>query len=182
MLAATGHLDTAYRLLFQKTWPSWLYAVTQGATTIWERWDGWTHDKGFQNPGMNSFNHYAYGAIGAWLYAVRRRHRDRPGEARLQARDHPPAARAGRHARASRGQGQREVDVRHGLGRLEEGSAQGDAGGDDPAEHIGDGLRAGQGRARWKSGQERIASNQRLVLKPCVDPDHSVLAAASWRC
>ncbi|MEO6062131.1 MAG: alpha-L-rhamnosidase C-terminal domain-containing protein [Thermoflexales bacterium] len=47
-----------------------LYSVTQGATTIWERWDGWTNDKGFQNPGMNSFNHYAYGAIGAWLYAV----------------------------------------------------------------------------------------------------------------
>jgi alpha-L-rhamnosidase len=47
-----------------------LYSVTQGATTIWERWDAWTHDKGFQNPGMNSFNHYAYGAIGAWMYAV----------------------------------------------------------------------------------------------------------------
>jgi alpha-L-rhamnosidase len=57
-------------LLFQKEWPSWLYAVTQGATTIWERWDGWTHDKGFQDSSMNSFNHYAYGAIGAWLYQV----------------------------------------------------------------------------------------------------------------
>jgi len=44
--------------------------VTQWATTIWERWDGWTHDKGFQDPGMNSFNHYAYGAIGDWLYRV----------------------------------------------------------------------------------------------------------------
>ena len=60
----------AYKLLFQKTWPSWLYAVTQGATTIWERWDGWTHDRGFQDPGMNSFNHYAYGAVGDWLYSV----------------------------------------------------------------------------------------------------------------
>ncbi len=70
VLAEAGLLDVAYNLLFQKTWPSWLYAVTQGATTIWERWDGWTHDKGFQDPGMNSFNHYAYGAIGAWLYAV----------------------------------------------------------------------------------------------------------------
>ena len=47
---------------------SWLYAVTQGATTIWERWDGWTEERGFQTPDMNSFNHYAYGAIGAWLY------------------------------------------------------------------------------------------------------------------
>jgi alpha-L-rhamnosidase len=70
VMVEAGRLDIAYELLFQKTWPSWLYAVTQGATTIWERWDGWTHDKGFQDPGMNSFNHYAYGAIGAWLYAV----------------------------------------------------------------------------------------------------------------
>jgi alpha-L-rhamnosidase len=70
VLSEMGHLDTAYALLKQTTWPSWLYSVTQGATTIWERWDGWTHDKGFQDPGMNSFNHYAYGAIGAWLYAV----------------------------------------------------------------------------------------------------------------
>jgi len=70
VLSDNGRLDIAYRLLFQKQWPSWLYAVTQGATTIWERWDGWTHDKGFQDVGMNSFNHYAYGAIGAWLYAV----------------------------------------------------------------------------------------------------------------
>jgi alpha-L-rhamnosidase len=70
VLSENGHLDTAYTLLKQTTWPSWLYSVTQGATTIWERWDGWTHDKGFQDPKMNSFNHYAYGAIGAWMYAV----------------------------------------------------------------------------------------------------------------
>ena len=70
VLTAAGRLDLAYALLFQQTWPSWLYPVTQGATTIWERWDGWTHDKGFQDPGMNSFNHYAYGAIGEWLYAT----------------------------------------------------------------------------------------------------------------
>jgi alpha-L-rhamnosidase len=70
VLADTGHLDLAYALLLQKTWPSWLYPVTQGATTIWERWDGWTDDQGFQDPAMNSFNHYAYGAIGDWLYAA----------------------------------------------------------------------------------------------------------------
>jgi alpha-L-rhamnosidase len=70
VLTEAGYLDTAYALLNQTTWPSWLYSVTQDATTIWERWDGWTHDRGFQDPGMNSFNHYAYGAIGAWLYAV----------------------------------------------------------------------------------------------------------------
>ena len=70
VLSQNGRLDVAYDLLNQKSWPSWLYAVTQGATTIWERWDGWTEDHGFQTPEMNSFNHYAYGAIGAWLYST----------------------------------------------------------------------------------------------------------------
>ncbi|HNC25118.1 MAG TPA: alpha-L-rhamnosidase C-terminal domain-containing protein, partial [Opitutaceae bacterium] len=70
VLTRLGRTDLAYKLLHQKTWPSWLYAVTQGATTIWERWDGWTQEKGFQDKGMNSFNHYAYGAIGTWLYTV----------------------------------------------------------------------------------------------------------------
>jgi alpha-L-rhamnosidase len=68
VLSRYGRLDTAYALLNQPSWPSWLYAVTQGATTIWERWDGWTEENGFQTPDMNSFNHYAYGAIGDWLY------------------------------------------------------------------------------------------------------------------
>lgn len=69
VLTRFGHLDTAYTLLHQTGWPSWLYAVTQGATTIWERWNGWTRETGFADAGMNSFNHYAYGAIGEWLYA-----------------------------------------------------------------------------------------------------------------
>jgi len=68
VLTQGGRLDVAYRLLHQTGWPSWLYPVTQGATTIWERWDGWTKEKGFQDIGMNSFNHYAYGAVGEWLY------------------------------------------------------------------------------------------------------------------
>jgi alpha-L-rhamnosidase len=68
VLSSNGQLDAAYTLLHQKSWPSWLYSVTQGATTIWERWDGWTEESGFQDPSMNSFNHYAYGSIGAWLY------------------------------------------------------------------------------------------------------------------
>ncbi len=70
VLSEHGHHELAGRLLFQEGWPSWLYAVTQGATTIWERWNGWTHDRGFADAGMNSFNHYAYGAIGDWLYHV----------------------------------------------------------------------------------------------------------------
>lgn len=68
VLEANGHLDVAYALLEQETFPSWLFPIKNGATTIWERWDGWTADKGFQTPGMNSFNHYAYGAVGAWMY------------------------------------------------------------------------------------------------------------------
>jgi alpha-L-rhamnosidase len=70
VLSREGRLDVAYALLLQESWPSWLYPVTQGATTIWERWDGWTRDKGFEDKGMNSFNHYAYGAVGDWLYEV----------------------------------------------------------------------------------------------------------------
>ena len=68
VLSENGRLDAAYNLLNQQEWPSWLYAVTQGATTIWERWDGWTQENGFQTPEMNSFNHYSYGAIGSWMY------------------------------------------------------------------------------------------------------------------
>jgi alpha-L-rhamnosidase len=68
VLSDNGRADIAEKLLLQKGWPSYLYAVTQGATTIWERWDGWTQERGFQDIGMNSFNHYAYGAVGAWLY------------------------------------------------------------------------------------------------------------------
>jgi alpha-L-rhamnosidase len=68
VLTAGRRLDTAYALLTQDTFPSWLFSVKQGATTIWERWDGWTPDKGFQNPGMNSFNHYSLGSCGEWLY------------------------------------------------------------------------------------------------------------------
>ena len=68
VLANYGYADLAYMLLFRKEYPSWLYPVTKGATTIWERWDGIKPDGTFQNPGMNSFNHYAYGAVGYWLY------------------------------------------------------------------------------------------------------------------
>jgi alpha-L-rhamnosidase len=67
-LSAHGYDDLAFMLLNRKEYPSWLYPVTQGATTIWERWDGQKPDGSFQNVGMNSFNHYAYGAIGEWLY------------------------------------------------------------------------------------------------------------------
>jgi alpha-L-rhamnosidase len=70
VLTRFGYTDVAYTLLLQETYPSWLYPVKMGATTIWERWDGQKPDSTFQTPGMNSFNHYAYGAIGDWMYRV----------------------------------------------------------------------------------------------------------------
>ncbi len=67
-LSSTGNLDVAYRLLFERECPSWLYPVTMGATTIWERWDSMLPD-GSINPGeMTSFNHYALGAVADWMY------------------------------------------------------------------------------------------------------------------
>ena len=70
VLVRYGYLDEAYMLLNREEYPSWLYPVKQGATTIWERWDGQKPDGTFQDVGMNSFNHYAYGAIGDWMYRV----------------------------------------------------------------------------------------------------------------
>ena len=67
-LSDHGYPDVAYKLMFNKRYPSWLYPVTKGATTIWERWDCIKPDGSFQDVGMNSFNHYAYGAVGDWLY------------------------------------------------------------------------------------------------------------------
>ena len=59
--------DVALRLLHQAEYPSWLFSITHGATSIWERWDGWTPDRGFQTPGMNSFAHYSFGAVYGWM-------------------------------------------------------------------------------------------------------------------
>ncbi|HTJ10479.1 MAG TPA: family 78 glycoside hydrolase catalytic domain [Dinghuibacter sp.] len=70
VLSRFGRSDVAYTLLFQDTYPSWLFPVHMGATTIWERWDGQKPDSTFEDAGMNSFNHYAYGAIGDWMYRV----------------------------------------------------------------------------------------------------------------
>lgn len=70
VLSRYGYSDVAYTLLLQQTYPSWLYPVTKGATTIWERWDGIRTNGDFQAVTMNSFNHYAYGAIGDWMYRV----------------------------------------------------------------------------------------------------------------
>lgn len=68
VLSQNGHNDIAYKLLLQTNYPSWLYQITKGATTIWEHWDGIKEDGSFWSKDMNSFNHYAYGSIGDWLY------------------------------------------------------------------------------------------------------------------
>ena len=68
-LSDYGHSDLAYRLLQQTSYPSWLYSIEQGATTIWERLNSYTRTDGFGgNNRMNSFNHYSFGAVGAWMY------------------------------------------------------------------------------------------------------------------
>jgi alpha-L-rhamnosidase len=70
VLSRYGYDDIAHALLMQTEYPSWLFSVEAGATTIWERWDGWTPDGGFQSANMNSFNHYSLGAVGEWLYGT----------------------------------------------------------------------------------------------------------------
>ncbi len=67
-LVKYGRTDLAYMFLESERFPSWLYSINQGATTIWERWDGYVKGRGFQDAGMNSFCHYSIGAVGEWMY------------------------------------------------------------------------------------------------------------------
>ena len=69
-LTDNGYADVAYSLLLQKEFPSWLYCVRKGATTIWEHWDGLKPDGSVWSRDMNSFNHYAYGAVASWMYGT----------------------------------------------------------------------------------------------------------------
>jgi alpha-L-rhamnosidase len=89
-LCSTGHYRTAYRLLMQRECPSWLYPVTMGATTIWERWDSMLPD-GTSNPGeMTSFNHYALGAVADWMHrTIGGLTPAEPGYRRLEIRPRP---------------------------------------------------------------------------------------------
>ena len=87
-LCDTGASEDAYKLMLQTAFPSWLYPVTQGATTIWEHWDSLTEEKGFggQNA-MNSFNHYSLGSVLSWLYQYVlgiRREEEHPGFAHFR--------------------------------------------------------------------------------------------------
>ncbi|MCX8107558.1 MAG: family 78 glycoside hydrolase catalytic domain, partial [Verrucomicrobiae bacterium] len=67
-LVRTRHEHLAWQLLTNRAFPSWLYMLENGATTVWERWDGYVRGRGFQDPGMNSFNHWAFGAVGEWVW------------------------------------------------------------------------------------------------------------------
>lgn len=67
VLAKIGRNDVAYRLLHTEAFPGWGFSIRHGATSIWERWDGWTPEKGFQTTGMNSFAHYSFGAVYQWM-------------------------------------------------------------------------------------------------------------------
>jgi alpha-L-rhamnosidase len=92
VLSSAGRTDVAYRLLAQRSHPSWRHMLDNGATTVWERWDGWTAERGFQSAWMNSFNHYALGSVGEWLYRFLLGIDLEPGTAgfgRLLLRPHP---------------------------------------------------------------------------------------------
>lgn len=93
-LSETGHTDVAYSLLLQDAFPSWLYPVTKGATTMWEHWDGVKEDGSFWSADMNSYNHYAYGAVADWMYGVAagiKPVEDAPGFERIEIAPNPDA-------------------------------------------------------------------------------------------
>lgn len=90
VLAQTGNQATAYRLLLNDTYPCWGYSIKHGATSVWERWDGWTAERGFQDPGTNSVAHYAFGAVARWMFqSVAGIDTEEPGFQRLVLRPLP---------------------------------------------------------------------------------------------
>lgn len=92
VLTKIGHSDVAYSVLLGEECPSWLYPVKLGATTFWERWDSYTEEKGFADKGMNSFNHYAYGAVVGWMFgAMAGINAAKPGFAEILLAPHPDA-------------------------------------------------------------------------------------------
>lgn len=68
VLDAMGETDLMYQILLKETYPSWFYSINQGATTMWERWNSYSKLEGYNPESMNSLNHYAYGAVGEWMY------------------------------------------------------------------------------------------------------------------
>jgi alpha-L-rhamnosidase len=89
-LTRFGRSDVAYHLFHNETFPSWGFSIQHGATSIWERWDGWTPENGFQNPGMNSFAHYSFGAVGEWMFkTIAGIDTEEPGYKRILIRPRP---------------------------------------------------------------------------------------------
>src|SRR6185295_5734005 len=92
-LTSTGHAELANRMLLQTGCPSWLYPVTMGATTVWERWDSMRPDGSVNPDGMTSFNHYALGAVADWMHrTIAGLAPGAPGYRRLIVRPRPPQA------------------------------------------------------------------------------------------
>lgn len=111
VLSEHGYTELAYDLLLRKEYPSWLYQVAKGATTVWEHWDGITRDGGFWSPDMNSFNHYAYGSVTDWIYeeaAGIHTVESAPGFARVRIAPKPDSRLGWLEA---------SIDTRHGLVR-----------------------------------------------------------------
>jgi len=91
-LTATGHNDLALRLVLSRQFPSWGYEVDNGATTIWERWNSYTKEGGIHEPSMNSFSHYAFGAVSEWIFSTLAGiDTDGPAYERIRIRPHPPS-------------------------------------------------------------------------------------------
>ncbi|HSV74378.1 MAG TPA: family 78 glycoside hydrolase catalytic domain [Chthonomonadales bacterium] len=121
-LTRRGRTDLAHHLLLSRAFPSWLYSVDQGATTIWERWDGYVRGRGFQDPGMNSFNHWALGAVGEWMWrtmAGLSPDPAHPGWAAFVVQPRPGGGIGWVRARYRSPRGEISVAWRHGGGRFD---------------------------------------------------------------
>jgi alpha-L-rhamnosidase len=95
VLSANGRHDLAVRLFQSREFPSWGYEVENGATTIWERWNSYTREKGFFEPSMNSFSHYSFGAVAEWMFrSLAGIDTDGPGYRKIVIRPGPVAGRA----------------------------------------------------------------------------------------
>ena len=133
-LSANGQTPVAYQLLLNDTFPSWGFSIKHGATSIWERWDGWTPEKGFQDPGMNSFAHYSFGAVARWMFQTAGGiDMAEPGFQRLLI--HPQPAKGLDWVKA----GYRSIHGQIGSQWRTEGG-QADARRHDSRQHDGDGL------------------------------------------
>ena len=168
-LTSAGAIDDAYQLLLQQDCPSWLYPVTMGATTIWERWDSLLPD-GSVNPGeMTSFNHYAFGAVADWMHRVIGGLA--PGVARLPG----PRRRAAAGRRHRVGQDRAPHAVRPGRGLLATGGPEADrrrrSAGRDHGRHHATRHDTRRDRPRKTPIRNRLSrSRRRLHLAPALQP------------